>query len=58
MTSDQDGFIQKALLSVKAAKLLEENDHTDFAAARAYYAMFYVAQAFLIGKGLTFSKHG
>ena len=28
-----------------------------FAAARAYYTMFYIAEAFLLGKDLTFSKH-
>jgi uncharacterized protein (UPF0332 family) len=30
----------------------------DFAASRAYYTMFYIASAFLLGKGLKFSKHG
>jgi uncharacterized protein (UPF0332 family) len=30
----------------------------DFAAGRAYYAMFYVAAAFLSEKGLRFRKHG
>jgi uncharacterized protein (UPF0332 family) len=29
----------------------------DFAVSRAYYAMFYVAQALLLGEGLSFSKH-
>lgn len=58
MTADQEGFIQKAQDSLRAAKLLEENDLIDFAASRAYYAMFYVAEAFLIGLGLRFQKHG
>jgi uncharacterized protein (UPF0332 family) len=31
-------------------------DH-DFAVSRAYYAMFYAAEAALLGKGLSFSKH-
>ena len=31
--------------------------YPDFAAFRVYYAMFYVAQAFLEGEGLAFSKH-
>lgn len=30
----------------------------DFAISRAYYSMFYVTRAFLLGKGLSFSKHG
>ena len=29
----------------------------DFAVSRAYYAMFYTAQAFLLGRGLRYSKH-
>ena len=58
MTADQEGFIQKAQDSLRAAKLLEENDLIDFAASRTYYAMFYVAQAFLISLGLRFQKHG
>lgn len=28
-----------------------------FAASRAYYAMFYIAQSFLLGEDLTFSSH-
>ena len=38
--------------------MLEQGGLSDFAAGRAYYAMFYVAQALLQTKGLTFSKHG
>lgn len=29
----------------------------DFAVSRTYYAMFYVTEAFLLGEGLSFSKH-
>ena len=29
----------------------------DFAVSRAYYAMFYIAEAFLLGENLSFSKH-
>ena len=28
-----------------------------FAVSRAYYAMFYVAETFLLGQGLSFSRH-
>ena len=58
MTEEQEGFVQKAGLSVQVAKLLEENDLTEFAASRAYYAMFYVAQALLLDKSLKFQKRG
>lgn len=43
--------------SLAAAKLLLDNDYSGFAASRAYYAMFAVAEAFLLGKDLSFSKH-
>ncbi len=43
--------------SLEAAKLLLRAGYPGFAASRAYYAMFYMAEAFLLGKGLAFSKH-
>ncbi|MCX6633483.1 MAG: HEPN domain-containing protein [Acidobacteria bacterium] len=36
---------------------LAANGDLDFAVSRAYYALFYTAQAFLLGHGLRFSKH-
>lgn len=47
----------KAQQSLEAAKLLLTNDFPDYAASRAYYSMFYIAEAFLEGEGLSFSKH-
>jgi len=58
MTKEQEALIEKARKSLQAAKLLLSNDMPDFAASRAYYTMFYVASAFLLGKGLKFSKRG
>ena len=40
-----------------AERLLEAGD-TDFATSRAYYGCFYIAQALLLSKGLSFSRHG
>lgn len=40
-----------------AAELLAKNEYFDFAVSRAYYTMFYVAEAFLLGEGSAFSKH-
>jgi len=40
-----------------AADLLERKDAVDIAASRAYYAMFYAAQAALLGLELSFSSH-
>ena len=43
--------------SLSAAKLPHREGHHGVAASRAYYAMFYVAEAFLLSKVLAFSKH-
>lgn len=32
--------------------------NADFAASRAYYGCFYVAEALLLDEGLSFSRHG
>lgn len=50
-------LLQKAARSVAAAKRLLEAGDNVFAASRAYYAMFYVAEALLSEKGLHFRKH-
>jgi len=57
LTRNQADLLGQARDSLKAAKLLYEQGYYGFAASRAYYAMFYVAEAFLLDKGLTFSKH-
>ena len=57
MTSDQEALIQKAEQSLAAAQLLLENGYNDFATSRAYYTMFYGAEALLEGEGLAFSSH-
>lgn len=57
MTPQQQALLQKAVRSLQAAKVLNETDFPEFAASRAYYAMFYVASAFLEGEGLAFSSH-
>lgn len=57
MTLDQQELLMKARDSLAAARLLSDGGYPGFAASRAYYTMFYVAQAFLEGEGLSFSKH-
>lgn len=57
MNADQLELLRKAQESLQAAKVLLANNYPDFAASRAYYTMFYVAEAFLEGEGLAFSKH-
>lgn len=52
-------LLEKAQRAIQAAQiLLDAGDLPDFATGRAYYAMFYVAEALLEEKSLRFSKHG
>jgi uncharacterized protein (UPF0332 family) len=57
MTPEQGALIRKAKDSLKAARIMAEGELYDFAISRAYYTMFYVAQAFLLGEGKAYSKH-
>jgi len=57
MMPEQETLIHKAYDNVRAAKVLLNEGLSDIAASRAYYAMFYIAQAFLLGEGMAFSKH-
>ena len=57
MTREQENLLAGARESLSAARILRQEGHYGFAASRAYYAMFYLAEAFLLGKGLAFSKH-
>jgi uncharacterized protein (UPF0332 family) len=57
MNEEVKNLIVKAEQSLKASRLLLEGGYPDFAVARAYYTMFYLASAFLASKNLNFSKH-
>jgi len=50
-------IIKKAKRSLKAAQKLYEDGEYDFSTSRAYYTMFYMAEAVLLTKDLSFSKH-
>ncbi|MFH7241613.1 MAG: HEPN domain-containing protein [Spirulina sp.] len=58
MTEDLQAFLDKAKESLQASKLLAANQMYDFAGSRAYYTMFYIAEALLWQQGLSFSSHG
>jgi uncharacterized protein (UPF0332 family) len=47
MTSGIEALFTKARESLAAAQVLIKDGYYDFAASRAYYAMFYVASALL-----------
>lgn len=57
MTPQQQALINKAQESIDAAKLLQANNYFDIAVSRSYYAMFYIAEAFLEGESKKFSSH-
>lgn len=57
MTPEQQRLLDKALRSLQAARELNNTGFSEFAVSRAYYAMFYVATAFLEGEGLTYARH-
>lgn len=57
MIDKQRELLLEAKDSVAAARVLLDNGYPGYAAARAYYAMFYLAEALLEGEGKSFSKH-
>jgi uncharacterized protein (UPF0332 family) len=50
-------FLEKAARSVEAAERLKKDGDAEFAVGRAYYAMFYAAEALLNENELRFRKH-
>lgn len=50
-------LLEKAHDSLQAAEVLNREGYPDFVASRAYYAMFYIAEALLLARGLSFSSH-
>jgi uncharacterized protein (UPF0332 family) len=57
MKAGTRALLEKATESLKAACLLRSQGYPGIAASRAYYAMFYAAQALLLERGLAFSSH-
>jgi uncharacterized protein (UPF0332 family) len=52
-----EGFLAKAEESLAAARMLSKEGSHGFSASRAYYGMFYAAEALLLTKGLAYSSH-
>jgi len=57
MNRDTTVQLEKAKESLAAANLLQQQGYNDFAASRAYYSMFYVAEALLASLGQSYSSH-
>ena len=56
-TANPYDWMKKAQDSIAAADLLASKGFYEIATSRAYYAMFYAAQALLATQGLSYSKH-
>ena len=57
MSAEVQALLHKSVESHRAVILLVREGFSDFAASRAYYAMLYVAEAFLLNQNMTFSSH-
>ncbi|MEX0802494.1 MAG: HEPN domain-containing protein [Candidatus Binatia bacterium] len=57
MKETTEKLLEKASRSVQAAEHLAKDGDAEFAVGRAYYAMFYAAQALLNEKTLRFRRH-
>lgn len=55
--SEIEALLARARDSVIAARGTLRDGFPDFAASRAYYAMFYVAEALLLHLGESYSRH-
>ncbi len=58
MNTNTRKLLEKARRAIYAAEVLLQQDDADFAAGRAYYAMFYLAEALINEKGVSSRKHG
>lgn len=50
-------FMSKADASLDLARDIQKKGQPDFSVSRAYYAMFYAAEALLLSKEMQFAKH-
>lgn len=58
MKKETSSLLNRSSKELRAARLLIGEDLTPMAASRAYYALFYIAEALLFEEGLQFSSHG
>ena len=57
MKQEFELLLDRAEKSISAAEEMLNKNFNEFAVSRAYYAMFYCAEALLFSKDLGFSKH-
>lgn len=52
-----ESLLAKAERSFDASESLLADGHADFAASKAYYGCFYIAEALLLSEGQSYSRH-
>ena len=57
MSSDGEFLVNKAKENLEAVELLIQRNFLEIAASRIYYSMFYLAEALLQSRMLSFSSH-
>jgi uncharacterized protein (UPF0332 family) len=57
MKPEVQELLDKAVRSLRTAEKILKDGEIDFAGSRAYYSMFYVAEALLLQRNLSFSSH-
>lgn len=57
MKTEIENLVQKSKRSFSAAERLFREGDYDFAASRLYYSLFYLAEALLLTKKISYSKH-
>lgn len=57
MTTEAGKLLTKAGRAIRAAQVLAREGEYGFSLGRAYYAMFYAAEALLSDRGLRYRKH-
>lgn len=57
MKPEVEELLDKARRSIRTAQKIFKDGEVDFAGSRAYYALFYIAEALLLERGLAFSSH-
>jgi uncharacterized protein (UPF0332 family) len=58
MKEESSSLLLRAEEAIESADLLLKGGYLADSISRAYYAMFYIAEALLNEKDLSFSKHG
>lgn len=58
MKEQTRAFLEKAKENIDACRDLIQTGHFEIATSRAYYAMFYIAEALLSEDGEEFTSHG